>query len=84
MKKTKFKPTNMDRDKAIAHILGQVQGLEELVTAQMKALDMFIKFDDRVEKFNEFYTKEMEARLEEQKAKSGNGQALVENQEDEG
>ena len=84
MKQTRYKPSNKDRDKAIAHLLGKIQGLEELINAQMKAFDLYLKFDNKTDKFNEFYIKEMEEMLEEQRPKSGDGQTLVENQEDAG
>jgi len=83
-KKTKYKPSNKDRDSAISHLLGRINHLEQMVGAQMEVFDKFLKFEKKEDKFNKYLTKEMEKQIEAQRIVEENADSLAKDTKDEG
>ena len=89
MKQKKYKPSNKDRDTAIAHILGKTTTLEQMIEGLARTLDEFLEFKGWKEDFLKYYNEKMkkeleEAMNEEQKAQKGDDKALGEDSQDEG
>ncbi len=89
MKQKRFKPSNKDRDKAIAHILGKTTTLENMIEGLARTLDEFLAFKGWKEEFLEYYNEKMkkeleEAMNEERNSKERDEETLDEDSQDEG
>ena len=89
MKSKPYKPSNKDRDTAIAHILGKTTTLEQMIEGLAKTFDEFLAWKGWREDFHKFFNDKLkkeveEAYNEERKAKEGDDKALGEDSQDEG
>ena len=89
MKSKPYKPTNKDRDVAIAHILGKSTSLEQMIEGLAKTFDEFLEWKGWKEDFLKFFNDKLKKELEEaynekRNTKEGDDKTLDKDSQDEG
>tara|TARA_R100000808_G_C2026095_1_gene72056 strand:+ start:215 stop:517 length:303 start_codon:yes stop_codon:yes gene_type:complete len=88
-KKKSYKPSNKDRDTAIAHILGKTTTLEQMIEGLAKTFDEFLAWKGWKEDFLKFFNDKLKKDIEEgyneeREAQEGNEATLDKDSDDEG
>ena len=84
MKKVKYKPTNKERDSAIAHLFQQVNNINALLNAHIEVFESYTAHRKTQKKFAKHMEQRMEKQLEEHRAREKNEGAVEEDTKNEG
>jgi hypothetical protein len=85
VKKAKqYKPTNKQRDEAIAHMIGRLGALEQMIEGLAQSVDMYVTMKGDRDEFLSFYNKKVEEYNDEQEVQETDGESVEENTKDEG
>ena len=80
----KYKPTNKERDSAIAHLFQRMGNLDALLNAHIEVFEEYTAHRKTQKKFAKHMEQRMEKQIEEHRAQEKNGEVVDEDIKDEG
>jgi len=80
----KYKPTNKERDSALAHLFQRLGNIDALLNAHIEVFEEYTAFRKTDKKFAKHMEKKLEKQIEEHRTQEQDGETLEGNIKDEG
>lgn len=80
----KYKPTNKERDSAIAHLFQRLGNVDALLNAHVEVFEEYTAFRKTDKKFAKHMEKRLEKQIEEHRAKEQDGKTVEGDTKDKG